>query len=97
MRTFYSDYIQHCLRFYVRHPRPSFKSSADKANWLACDDTLKRLSEDERELISLVYRERDSITDCVYEASVKHNISQDKVWNLISDVERKIAKRRGLI
>lgn len=29
-RTFYSEYVNHCLRFYARHDRPKFHSEADK-------------------------------------------------------------------
>ena len=35
MRTFYTDYIQHCMKFYARHPNPKFRSDADKQNWYA--------------------------------------------------------------
>ena len=31
-RTFYSEYVNHCLRFYARHDRPKFHSEADKHN-----------------------------------------------------------------
>ena len=29
MRTFYSEYVQHCMRFYARHANPKFRSDAD--------------------------------------------------------------------
>ena len=32
MRTFYSEYVQHCMRFYARHANPKFRSDADKKN-----------------------------------------------------------------
>lgn len=41
MRTFYSEYVQHCMRFYARHANPKFRSDADKKNWFACDSALK--------------------------------------------------------
>ncbi len=96
-RTFYSEYVTHCMRFYARHPDPRFKSDADKKNWLACDNTLKQFTQEDREILVTVYREGDTISDNVYEVSKKLGIKQDTVWALIGELEHKIAKRRGLI
>lgn len=50
-RAFYSEYVNHCLRFYARHPNPKFKSDVDKHNWVACDNALKGFSDSDRELL----------------------------------------------
>lgn len=97
MRTYYSDYIQHCMRFYARHPRPKFHSNADKQNWYACESALRGFTDSERDILLFVYREGDTIPDNVYRASVDRNIKQDTIWKLINELERKIAKRRNLI
>ncbi len=96
-RTFYSEYVTHCMRFYARHPDPRFKTDADKKNWLACDNALKQFTPDEKDILVTIYREGDTIPDNVYEVSKKRGIKQDRVWSLIGDMERKIAKRRGLL
>ena len=81
-RSFYSAYIEHCMRFYARYKKPEFfRSDADKKNWLACDNALKDFSAE----------------DNVYHLAKKENINQDTLWKLIGDLERKVAKRRGLI
>ena len=97
MRTFYSDYVQHCMRFYARHPRPQFKSDADKHNWNACESAIKTFADNERDILMAVYREGDTIPDNVYTASIYYNINQDIIWKLIKELERKVAKRRGLL
>lgn len=97
MRTFYSEYVQHCMRFYARHPRPKFRSDADKQNWNACDNALKGFTDKERDILMTVYREGDTIPDNVYKLSVDCNIKQDTIWKLINELERKVAKRRNLI
>lgn len=97
MRTFYSEYVQHCMRFYARHPRPKFRSDADKQNWNACDNALKGFTDKERDILLTVYREGDTIPDNVYKQSVDRNIKQDTIWKLINELERKVAKRRNLI
>ena len=64
-RAFYSDYVNHCLRFYARHLNPKFKSDVDKHNWVACDHALKGFSDSDRELLMEVYRDGDTIPDNV--------------------------------
>jgi len=97
MRAFYSEYVTHCLRFYARYSRPIFHSEADKKNWNACDSALKSFTDSDRDILLAVYREGDTIPDNVYQLSVTMNISQDIIWKLINELERKIAKRRNLI
>lgn len=97
MRTFYSEYVQHCMRFYSRHSNPKFRSEADKQNWHACDNALKGFTDKERDILMTVYREGDTIPDNVYKLSVDRNIKQDTIWKLINELERKVAKRRNLI
>lgn len=43
-----------------------------------------------------IYSEGDTIPDNVYQVSKRLNIEQDVLWNLIGDMESKIAKKRGL-
>ena len=97
MRTYYSDYIQHCMRFYARHTNPKFRSDADNQNWYACEHALQGFTDTERDILLFIYREGDIIPDNVYRVSVQKNIKQDKIWALVNELERKIAKRRSLI
>lgn len=96
-RTFYSEYVNHCLRFYARHEKPSFHSDADKNNWLACDSALKGFSDSDREMLLTIYREGDTIPDNVYQMAKTKGIKQDAIWALINSLEKKVAKRRGLL
>lgn len=98
MRSFYSDYVNHCLRFYSRHPKPNhFRSEADRKNWQSCDTALKGFSDTDREMLITIYREGDTIPDNVYQMAKKLNIKQDSIWKLVNELERKVAKRRGLL
>lgn len=97
MRTFYSEYVQHCMRFYARHPQPHFHTNADKQNWNACDSALKGFSPSEVDILMTVYREGDTVHDNIYKVSVGRNIKQDYIWKLVNELERKVAKRRGLL
>lgn len=97
MRTFYSEYVQHCMRFYVKHPSPKFKSDADKQNWKACESALDGFTDKEQTLLIAVYTENDTIPDNVYKVSTENNVTQDALWSLLNKLERRVAKRRNLI
>ena len=97
MRHYYSDFVSHCLKFYARYPKPVFKTDADKVNWEACRRALSTFTEEEQQILVYVYRERDTMEDNVYNASVIHNIDQDLIWKMIMKLEKRVAKRRGLI
>ena len=97
-RPFYSEYVRHCLRFYTRNRTlPTFKSEADKNNWYACATVLKGCSDRDRDIIFEVYSGFDTLADNVYVVSKKYDIEQAIIWDLMKAIERKIARRRGLI
>lgn len=97
MKTYYSDFVNHCLRFYARHPEAKFKTDTEKKNWLSCDSVLNGLPETDRNTLVAIYSDGDTLADCVYKQAKKRGVKQDYIWKLIGDVERKIAKRRGLL
>ena len=97
-RPFYSEYVRHCLRFYTRNRAlPNFKSEADKNNWYACATVLKGYSDRDCDIIFEVYSGFDTLADNVYEVSKKYGINQNVIWDMMKDVERRIARRRGLL
>lgn len=97
-RPFYSEYIRHALRFYARHLQANrFHSAADRDNWQACNDTLKSLSDIERDILVSVYGSFDTLPDNVYNTAKNYNVNQTMIWDLMKETEHKIAKRRGLI
>ena len=96
-RTFYTEYVSHCLRFYARHPNPIFLSEADKYNWIACKNALKEFSDENRGILLSIYSDGDTIPDNVYRISKEKKVKQDSIWKLINELERKVAKSRRLI
>lgn len=103
MKPYYSEYVAHCLRYYIKTldegkgGHPIFKSEADKTNWIACHAVLKNYSEGDMEMIAHIYRPGDTIADKIYTLAKTKGIPQDTIWSLINTVERRVAKRRGLI
>ena len=99
MRKYYTEYVAHCVRFYVRHQeRPAhFKSPADCNNWYAVKDTLLTLHPEDRIRICEIYSGGDTIPDNIYQYSRRTEIPQDYLWKLVDDFERRVAKKRGLL
>lgn len=98
-RTYYTDYVRHALRFYARNHKaqPSFRSEADKSNWLACHSVLGRYNDNERNILISIYSGHDTLADEVYNTCKKYNVEQSGIWDMMKEFERKIAHRRGLI
>lgn len=48
-------------------------------------------------MLLTIYREGDTIPDNIYNLSVALEIKQDILWKLVNKLERKVAKRRGLV
>lgn len=103
MRPYYTEFVRHCLRYYVKTldegkgGHPIFNSEAERENWRACHNVLQNLSERDMDIISHLYRPGDTIPDKIYELSKSMGILQDTIWSLVNRVERGIAKMRGLV
>lgn len=97
-RTFYSDYVRHCLRFYSRNPiKPHFNTKADEENWYACHRALERYSERDKGIIIRVFALHDTLADNVYEVAKAYDIDQNIIWDMLKEFERVVARKRGLI
>ena len=103
MKPHYSEFVRHCLRFYVKTQdegkggHPIFRNEAEKANWSACYRALKNYSANDVDIICQIYRPGDTIPDKIYMLAKAKQVSQDAFWGLISRVERSVAKERGLV
>ena len=97
MRTFYSEYVQHCMRFYSRHSDPEFRTEVDKLNWKACESALKAFADKDRELLLEIYRRQETVAEGISNIANAKSLDQNDLWKLVGDLERKVAKRRNLI
>ena len=98
-KKFYTDYVRHTLRFYSRNiDKPSeFKTEVDKTNWLSCHGAIKKYHPKEQSILISVYSGYDTLADEVYNASKRHHVDQNIIWDMMKDVEHKVARNRGLI
>ena len=103
MKPYYSEYVRHCLRYYIKTwdeapgCLPAFKSDADKANWSACYYVLRDYSQSNFDTVAEIYRPGDTISDKIYQMAKDRGVHQDTIWSLVNTTERKIAKKRGLL
>lgn len=103
LRPYYSEFVRHCLRYYIKTIDegkggcPQFRSDADRDNWKACHYALKHYSDADMDVICHLYRSGDTIADKIYFMAKTTGKSQDYYWNIVTSVERKIAKMRGLL
>ena len=97
-KPYYTDYVRHALRFYSRHENSAdFKTDVDKKNWIACANAVKEWDGEQLQCLLSVYSGYDTLPDEVYKASIKYNIKQSQVWDMMKDLEHRVAANRGLI
>lgn len=98
MSIYYSEYTNHILRFFVRHPgRSHFKSESDRANYRAAEAVFSRLKPEESDVLCEVFARRDTLGDNVHEVALRRGIRQDDIYALVARVSTLIAKERKLI
>lgn len=103
MKPVYADYCKHAMRFYVsslmnaRSAEPRFKTEADKKNWYACQAAVRTFSPEDIDLLITLYGMSEPLPDAIARLAKDRRIRPDRVWNTVNDLEREIAKRRGLI
>ncbi len=97
-KAYYSEYVNHCLKFYARTPKPEFTDDVSKRNWESCRKVLDNdFASKDKEVLLEIYRRRDTVADNVYTVSQDFGISQGKIWKLIQKLEKRVALECGLV
>ena len=94
-KSYLSDYIGHCMSFYIKYPDPIFNTKVDELNWNACNDALSSMSVYTKDLICELYK--DASRDNVIRLAAENNMRESDMWKLLRAVEKRIARERGLI
>ena len=96
-KLFYTDYVRHCLRFYISHRQMTeFKTPADEANWKAVDGVFKALPAEQQKIVEDIYSCKDNFALAVSVTAIKHGKSEDEVRIITRQVEKQIATARSL-
>ena len=99
-RCYYTDYVNHAIRFYLSTPETlkiDWKRKADVENWVAVQAVFHCLGTDERKTIEEVYRSHFRVPEGVRIYCEKTGADSQKIWVLITKTSAAIAKRRGLV
>ena len=95
-KTYYTDYVRHCLKFYSRYPKKRvFDTEAERNDYLSAHTALD-VFPTYRPMLIEIYGDRDTLEDNVYNASQTYRMVQNDIWHLMSKIELKVAKVRGL-
>ena len=103
MRPHYAEYVKHALRFYTKSridaspEQPRFKTVADELNWNACHDVLSAYPDEQRNMFDTLYSGTAPMPEAIAKIAWLTGTAQNHVWVMVHDLEKKIAKRRGLI
>jgi len=98
-KPYYADYVNHILRFYFRYNRnKGFKNDVDKTNYIAADKVIQRLPDNDREVLSTVFRQDGiNLAENINIAATQHGEDPAKIWSLVSMTTSKVAKERRLL
>lgn len=97
-RTHYSDYTNHCIRIYVSNDKPDFDNNVDNHNWRVVNEAFNYFSSKEQEMLKDVYRHQLlTLPDAVSTVARKYNMRNQDIWQLLSKLQREVAKLRGLL
>lgn len=103
MRPRYSQQVNNWLRQYALTQDeapgclPRFKTEDERENWKACHIVLSDYSTKDADIIIQIYLPGDTMPDKIYAMSKSMRVPQNTIWNLVREVEKKIAQKRGLI
>ena len=99
-RCYYSDYVNHMIRFYLSTPdtlQMEGKRKADIDNWIAVQYVWHKLSADEKGVLEDIYKAHFRLAEGVRIHCEKYKCDPLVTWKLITKVQAFVAKRRGLV
>lgn len=102
VKCYYTDYVNHMIRFYLSTPeglnlQERQYSNASINNWSAVQLVFHRLDPVDTELVRAVFGMDHYLPRAVEGYCKKNNADPDEVWKVITRVNAKIARVRGLM
>lgn len=104
-RCYYTDYVNHAIRFYLSCPdtlQTAGKRKADLLNWMAVQSVFYRLKDDDKAMLKEIYLGHYRVTEgvrmyCDKRGYEKGSNEENAIWIKITKVSAYIAKQRGLV
>ena len=98
-RCYYTDYVNHAIRFYLSTPDKldmANKRKADMDNWIAVQSVFHFMKPEDKQVLTDIYKASHRVTEGVRIYCEKTGADEQKIWVLITKTSAAIAKRRGL-
>lgn len=99
-RCYYTDFVNHCIRFYLSTPKAlqmEGKKKADIDNWLAVQYVWNKMPESQKQVLNEVYHTHHHLTEAVKMYCSKTGAEENEVWILVTKTAAAVAKSRGLV
>lgn len=99
-RCYYTDYVNHMIRFYLSTPDKldmSGKRKSDVDNWLAVQATWHGLSDNDKQVLTTIFKLDHKVAEGVRKYCEQTGTDTRKIWILVTKTCAAIAKRRGLV
>lgn len=96
MKNYYSDYVGHMMRQYLKLKDSDTEDVVLKNNIDTCKAVVDKLPEAEKAIILQVYSDK-ILTNSINVVAEENGIRSQNVWMIVKNFEREVAKERGLI
>ena len=99
-RCYYTDYVNHAVRFYLTCPdaiSTTGKRKADIENWMAVQSVFYNLKPEEKQVLTEIFKSHHRLTEGVRMYCEKTGTNERKLWIFITKFSAAVARRRGLV
>lgn len=99
-RCYYTDYVNHMIRFFLSTPDKldmEGKRKADLDNWLAVQAVWYKLPEENKQVLKSIFGLHHRVSEGVRMYCEQTGADEHKTWILVTKTCAAIAKRRGLV
>lgn len=99
-RCYYTDYVNHMVRFFLSTPDRldmKDKRKADLDNWLAVQAVWYKLPDESKQVLKTIFDLHHRVSEGVRMYCEQTGADEYRIWVLVTKTSAAIAKRRGLI
>ena len=102
VKCYYTDYVNHMIRFYLSTPngldlQKRQYSQASVENWSAVQLVFHRMGADDKSIVKDVFGCGHYLPKAVDAYCEKTGANADDVWRVLTRINAKIARVRGLM
>lgn len=99
-RCYYTDYVNHMIRFFLSTPEQvqvQGKRKADIDNWISVQNVWHRLPDSDKQVLTTIFGLDHKVAEGVRKYCEQTGADVRKTWVLVTKTCATIAKVRGLV